>query len=172
MSISLAACDFRIPTPRSLSPAFLFAHALLVIHQANGCSCASDRLDANDLEYCVGSEINRFHGVGGQHAASAGHTDREGQCGAASSSANLMFGDLDLHPELPWHKGSKISVTPGLLKSLEPEEWVNDEALNLIMGLMQVHHIIFHLRSEGREGGGGYSPCSGIDCVVKVVCMR
>lgn len=61
------------------------------------------------------------------------------QVGAASS-LNTM-GDGDHQPELKTHKGTNIEMTPKL-ESIQPGDWLNDEAIDLTTGLMQVNCIV------------------------------
>lgn len=44
----------------------------------------------------------------------------------------------DRYTELKLHKSSNIGVTRDLMMCLEAGEWLNDEVINLTMGLLQV----------------------------------
>lgn len=45
----------------------------------------------------------------------------------------------DQDAELKLHKSSNIGVTRGLMACLKSRQWLNDEVMNLFMGLLQVH---------------------------------
>ena len=55
-------------------------------------------------------------------------------------SGPLQQEAADQETEILLHKGSNIGITRHLLACLKPRTWLNDEVMNVFMGLLQVIH--------------------------------
>ena len=54
----------------------------------------------------------------------------------------MVQGRADQAVELKVHKSSNIGVTRGLMACLKSRVWLNDEVMNLLVGLLQVCRLL------------------------------